>query len=399
MSTLYELKEKLATVGDELKNVGNELMDKAANPTVPIDEITALQTKKGNLETRFNLIKSEHDQIEATQQAEIARKREQIRQADGISNAKDDKERMIAAKAEFIRAAISDTPLSDQAREILAVATPLRALPATGNTGQNFLPTTLITELIHEPFTTNPLRGAIGMSNIKGLELPRIAYELDDDGFITDAATAKEIQLTGDKVSFGRNKFKVKVRVSDTVLHGSDIELVSYVENALRSGLAAKEKKVSFASGSAIVTAEKHMTFYEEDGGASVIKEVTGADMYEAVTAAIADLHEDYRENAKVCMRFFDYIKMLKTLANGVVSMYDAPPEKIIGKPVIFSDAATIPIVGNFNYCRLNYDGDLIYDTDKIVDAGEYLWVLTAWFDQRRLLNSAFRLAVVEEMP
>jgi len=205
----------------------------------------------------------------------------------------------------------------------------------------------------------------------------------------------------------------VKVKISDTVIHGSDLDLVTYVENALRSGLAAKEKKVSFAGGSpnsSPSSGEEHMSFYQpnpepnpdEQSQSSdnnyAIGTVEGNDYYEAITNAIADLHEDFRENAKVVMRYADYVTMLKTLSNNSMDLYRVQPEQIIGKPVIFCDSATIPIVGDFGYCRLNYDGDLVYDADKDVDNGNYIWVLTGWFDQHRLLNSAFRLAVLREV-
>jgi len=88
---------------------------------------------------------------------------------------------------------------------------------------------------------------------------------------------------------------------------------------------------------------------------------------------------------------------MLKNLSNNSMDLYRVQPEQIIGKPVIFCDSATVPIVGDFGYCRLNYDGDLVYDADKDVDKGNYIWVLTGWFDQHRLLNSAFRLAILQE--
>lgn len=382
MATLYELKEKLATVGAELKNVSGELMDKAANPSVPIEDISAIQTKQANLQTRFDLIKAEHDRVETAMKIDLKK--------DGFANAKNDAERLIAAKAEFIRASILRRPVSEDA------LAQLQALPApTLSGGENFLPTTLTTELIQEPFATNPLRGVIRMSNIKGLEVPKIAFTLDDDSFVGDADTAQEIEATGDKVSFNRFKFKVKVRISDTVLHGSDLDLVNTVENALRSGLAAKEKKVSFAPAISQVMGEEHMSFYQEIEGETVIKTVDGADLFEAITNAIADLHEDFRENAKVAMTYVDYVGMLKTLAGGAATLYNAQPEQIIGKPAIFSDSATVPIVGDFSYVRLNYDGAPIYDTDKDVDAGEYIWVLTAWIDQHILLTSAFRLAEV----
>lgn len=294
MSTLFALKEKLANVGEELAKVSAELVDKAANAAIPIEEVKELQGKKDSLQTRFDLIKEQHDKLEAEQKAKLRQ--------DKITAAPTGEARLIAAKAEFIRAKILGRDMSPEAKEVLANTAPLRALPADGNTGQHLLPTTQGKEVIVEPFVRNPLRGKIGMTAIKGLELPKIAFSLDDDAFITDADTAKEIQATGDKVSFGKFKFKVKVRIADTVLHGSDIELVKYVESALQSGLAAKEKKVSFAHGSAgsprpVVPAEKHMSLYELDGSsASVIKEVEGADLYEAITNAIADLHEDFRE-------------------------------------------------------------------------------------------------------
>ena len=393
METLFSMKEKLTTIGAELTKVSAELLDKAANAAVPIDDVTALETKQANLQKRFDLIKNQYDKMEAEQKATLKQ--------DGIVNAKTDDARLIAAKAEYIRAKVGNREVSADAREILDTVTPLQALPATGNTGQNFLPTTQGKELIHEPFVKNPLRGKIGMTAIAGLELPKIAFTLDDDAFITDADAAKEIQLTGDTVAFGKNKFKVKVRIADTVLHGSDLDLVSYVENALRSGLAAKEKKVSFASGVGIGTGEGHMSFYEVDGttSASIIKEVEGADTYEAITNAYADLHEDFRESAEVCMRYADYISMIKTLSNGSTDLFGKKPEEVLGIKAFFSDSATVPIVGDFSYMHLNYDPNTVYDTDKDVDKGEYIWVLTAWIDQKKKLTSAFRLAKVVTVP
>jgi len=376
--TLYELKEKLATVGNQLKNVEEQLVNKAANPAVTKEEIEELKNKKADLQQRFELLKEQHDKVEKEQQAKI-------KQENPISVVENEEGKLIAAKAELIRAAVEGRPMSDEARNVL------RALPAPQPSGgEKLLPTTMTNELVHEPFTRNPLREIIRMTNIKGLEVPKIAYTLDDDAFIGDDETAKEIALTGDKVSFGRHKFKVKARISDTVLHGSDTNLVNYVENALRSGLAAKEKKVAFATTPA--AGEEHMSFYSAQ---NAVQEVEGADLFEAITNAIADLHEDFRENARVVMRYSDYVTILKSLANNAVTLYNAPPESIIGKPVTFSDAAVKPIVGDFNFAHLNYDGMLVYDTDKDVDKGEYLFVLTAWIDMHLLLKSAFRIATV----
>jgi HK97 family phage major capsid protein len=380
--TLYELKEKMATVGAQLQSIENQLVEKLANPAVPMNEISDLKNQKNDLQERFNLLKEQHDKLDQEQKDKLASENK-------VAIATTDKEKMAAAKAEFYRAAIQGRKMSQDAMNAL------QALPSPNTSGgDKFLPTTLSNELISEPLTTNPLRGVIRVTNIKGLEVPKIAYSLDDDAFIGDDDTAKELKLTGDKVSFGRYKFKVKARISDTVLHGSDLALVNYVENALRSGLAAKEKKISFAPTPA--AGEEHMSFYSTQNG---IKTVDGADLFEAITNAIADLHEDFRENARVIMRYADYVKILKSLANNSATLFSAPPESIIGKPAVFSDSAVKPIVGDFRYAQLNYDGDLIYDTDKDVEKGEYLFVLTGWLDQQILLKSAFRIANVVPTP
>lgn len=386
MATIYQMKQQLSELGSELRNITDEIRSKAGDPGVKIEELRDLKQKQTDMEERFTLLKEE---VKKQEDEERKRLEEQMKRDNPVSGVEGTEKRMIAAKADMIRSAILGKKMSDETRNLLG------ALPAPhASGGDKFLPTNMSNQLVSEPFTRNPLRSVIRMTNVKGLEVPKIAYTLDDDAFIGDEDTAKEIDLTGDKVSFGRFKFKVKARISDTVLHGSDLDLVNYVENALRSGLAAKEKKVSFADTPA--TGEEHMSFYSTQ---NAITEVPGETLFESITNAIADLHEDFRENAKVVMKYSDYVSLLTTLANNSSTLFSAPPESIIGKPVVFSDSATTPIVGDFNYCHLNYDGAMIYDSDKDVDKGEYLFVLTGWLDQHILLKSAFRRAKVVVTP
>lgn len=373
--TLYELKQNLSTVGQQLQKVESELASAAIDTSKTTEDIQALQKTRDELKMRFDVIKEQHDKVEKEQKAKFQQKKQSF---DGLS----EEQRMVKAKAEFIRAAITGKPLSDEAKQLIAI-------PGGNETGgDKFLPTNMQNELVHEPFARNQLREVATISAIKGLELPRISYSLDDDDFITDEQTAKELKLKGDTVSFGRNKFKVKAKISDTVIHGSDVELVNYVDNALRSGLAAKEKKDALAE--APKTGLEHMSFYADNN----IKRVQGADLYKAIKAAIADLHEDFRDNAQIVMRYSDYMDIIEVLANGNATLYNAQPEQVLGKPVVFADGAVNPIVGDFNYFRINYDG-MTYDTDKDVESGDYLFVLTAWYDQQRSLDSAFRIAEV----
>jgi HK97 family phage major capsid protein len=252
-------------------------------------------------------------------------------------------------------------------------------------------------ELIHEPWVKNPLRQIQTVTNVNGLIVPKVSFTVDSTNFVGDAETAKELSVTGSKITFGRFMTKVFCKVADTVVYGSDTNLVETIENALRSGLAAKEKLVTFVADASAESGCNHMTFYEKSSGTFVLTEAEGADLYEAITNAIADLHENFRENASVVMKYADYVSILKTLSNSSRDLFSAPPERVIGKPVVFCDSATVPVVGDFRYLHLNYENPVVFDTDKDVVGGDFIFVLTAWFDQYRLLNSAFRLAKVVE--
>jgi len=373
MKTLYELKQNLATVGQQLKKVEEELAAKAIDPNATMEDIQALQKSRDDLKMRFDVIKEQHDALEAEQKAKFQAK-------NGINSVEDPKEKVIKAKAELIRAVMQRKPVPDDVRAALGDRN------TTG--GEKFLPKTVSTDILVEPFVKNPLREIATITQITNLEIPKLSFTLDDDDFINDTETAKELKATGDVVTFGRYKFKVFAGISETVLNGSDANLVSYVESALQSGVAAKEKKVAFATTPK--SGEEHMSFY-----ATGIIEKTGENLYKAIKAAIADLHEDYRENAKIVMRYQDYSDIIEVLANGNATLYAAQPEQVLGKPVVFCDSAVYPVVGDFSYSHFNYDLNALYDRDKDVKTGIEQFVVTAWFDHQIKLKSAFRIAKV----
>ena len=179
-----------------------------------------------------------------------------------ISGIEDPKQKVVSAKAELIRATIRQQPLTNDVRQALGDNA------ATG--GDKFLPKTVSTDIITEPYAKNPLRGSSTFTNITNLEIPKLNFSLGDDDFILDTETAKELEATGDVVSFGRHKFKVFACVSETVLNGSDANLVQHVERALQSGVAAKEKKVAFATTPKV--GEEHMSFYSTQNAIVKVK-------------------------------------------------------------------------------------------------------------------------------
>lgn len=387
MKTLFELKQDMSTIGQQLQKIENDLSQKAVDPKASMEDIKTLQQSKEDLKMRFNVIKEQHDTMEAEQKAKFA---QQAQAASlGISNENDPKQKVVKAKAELIRATMRKQAVTTEVYQ---------ALGDNDSTGGNkFLPKTVSNDILVEPTVKNPLRKHSAVTQITNLEIPKLDFTLDDDDFIADTETAKELKATGDVVTFGRHKFKVFAGISETVLNGSDANLVAYVDRALESGVAAKEKKVAFTTTPK--TGEEHMSFYKAG-----VKEISYGkedkrekNLYKAIKKAIADLHEDYRENAVIYMRYQDYSDIIEILANGNATLYAAQPEQVLGKPVEFCDSAIDPVVGDFSYSHFNYDLDALYDRDKDIKTGIEQFVVTAWFDHQIKLKSAFRIAKVEK--
>ena len=391
--TLFEMKEKLNTLKSAILADANWLAEKAADPSTKMEEIKEKQAHRDELQARYDTLKAEHDRMEAEQRQKVAAKAV----ADGNVTAE---QNLIAAKAAFYRAIFAGKDVDTKSYEGLG------AIPAANadlGTGDKLLPTNLARELLIEPFEINPLRTIARITNITGLEEPKLGYTIEDADLadVTDKQTANEIELSGDTVAYGRLKAKVSATIKDTVLHGTDVDVVNAVEGALRSALAKREKHFAFLPASSCVSdsTHKHMSFYNGTISEGVttydITTKTGATMYDAIVACLGDLADDYAVNASVVMKKSDYYAMVQALANDSEALFGAKPASILGYPVHFCDKAVIPVVGDFSFYGINYDIGTIFETDKDAKKGEYYWVLTAWGDQQIRLKSAFRLAIV----
>jgi HK97 family phage major capsid protein len=378
MKNRFKLQQLFDGVAEELRVANTKLTEMYGDSKTDINARSQQKELVKDLEDRFNGLKAQLDELDKDEQIKLKNQSKPL--------GDNPKDKIINAKADLIRATMANKPVSMEVKAALGDDN------STG--GEKLIPKTMANELLHEPFVKNPLRDVSTFTNETNLEVPKITFTLDDDDFVADTQTAKELEVDGDSVQFGRKKFKVFAPVSETIIRGSNKNLASTVERALESGLAAKEKKVAFAT--VPKTGEEHMSFYAKDTESNtLITTVTGSTKLKAIKAALADLHEDFRENAKVVMRYSDYMDIVEVLANGNTSLYSAPPESILGKPAIFCDGATDPIVGDFNYSHFNYDGDMNYERDKDVKTGVECFVLTAWFDHQIKLKSAFRIAKV----
>ncbi len=380
-ATLYKIKEDLTALGAQIAQDANWIAEKAGDPQTKMEDIQAKKKHRDELQERFDMLKEQHDAMEQ-------KGKEAVRRKDAANSPEKERQK---AKGKFYRDALQGAKQEELAKAYQF----LGAIPAADadlGYGDKLLPKTMASELITEPLLENPMRSIVRVSNITGLEEPKLLFDLDGAyETITDKLTAKEIKLSGDSVTYGRNKVKVSAKISDTVLRGSPYDIAAEVENALRSGLAVNEMARMFATSPA--TGYAQMSFYSTQ---NAVKKVEGVDKHEAIRKALADLPLMFRRNAKIVMNAADWYAMWGTNLNASGMYYEDRPLQMFGKPVVLVDDATDPVVGDFSYARINYEIGTTYDTDKDVDAGVYKFVLTAWYDIKLRLSSAFRIATVK---
>lgn len=389
MKNRYLINQQLDGVRASLKEAVNKVEALYADPKSTVENRREAENAVRDLKERVQ--KYENDIREMDEEANRQLALQNKKPVAGMS----EKERNIALKANVIRGMIKKESVAEDLKALGGsyFLNVLSTNTTTGQGGEKILPKTVASEVITEPYAINKLRNYVRVSHESNLEIPKLTFSIADDAFIEDEATAKELAVAGSTVAFGRFKSKVFCDVSETMLLGSDVNLVAEVDKGLDSAIQTKERKQLF--GTTLSTTEEHMSFYQKAGENYTIKEVKAASKFLAIKKAIADLHEDYRENAKIIMAYADYLDIIETLANGNATLYTAQPEQILGKPVIFVDAATIPIVGDLSYLQINYHPETISDSDKNVRTGINTFVVTAWYDIQFRLRSAFRLATV----
>ena len=374
----FKIQQQLEGTKASLKEAVNKVDAAYADVTSTLEQRAALEEIVKDLKNRVE--KYENDLKELDEEAAENFKRE-----NSIHNLRKSGDEKIEAKAELIRATMKKEKVNQRVLNLLGEGS------GNGN-GENILPSTLLTELVSEPFATNPLRQLSTMTNITNLELPKIAFTLEDDNFLTsNSETAKEMKLSASKIKFERKDFRVFADITDAILRGTNTNLVSYVENALRSGMAKKEKKIAFEEG----TSNADTSFYNKTSSNYDIKAISKPTLYAAIKGALADLEDDYADRAQIVMRRSDYYDIIETLANGNATLYQAQPESVLGAPVTFCDLATVPVVGDFSYSHYNYDLDVTYESDKNIRTGVTSFVLTGYLDHKIKMKSTFRLAVV----
>lgn len=74
MPTLYELKQSLGMIGQQLKNKNEELSQKATDPNASMDDIKQLETEKAGLQQRFEIVERQVSDIEEKRKQKLKTK-------------------------------------------------------------------------------------------------------------------------------------------------------------------------------------------------------------------------------------------------------------------------------------------------------------------------------------
>ena len=363
--TVYEIKREIQNYNEQLKKLYDENIEFAL-----VNDSEGISRNKKDIDTITSSLEVLNAELERREKELI---KVPVEQDNPIEN-----------KGIMYRSILKGEPVPDDIKRSLFGTS---STPDTG--GGNFIPTNLGEELNFEKLKNNPIRDICSISNIVGLELPRVSYTIDNIHFVKDGETAKEISLKGEKVKFGSFNFRITTEVSDSLLKGTNTNLVEYIEKALKDGLSAKEKHSIFKT---TTENEKHMNIYSDRNN---VKKIQGESLFKAIKKALSDLPDEYYHNATIVMKKNDYFDMMEELSNNNTNFYDKQSQSILGTNVVFCEEAEKPIVGDFNYLHINYDMDLTLEPERKAREGRNYFVLSGSFDIQYLLTSAFRIAEV----
>lgn len=354
----------------------------AMDNTSTLEQITSARTE----------LQTATQRAEALQQSlDIAMAQAPTPPAPGVPGAPMDKR---TARGMFFQAVLDGRDPSTLPR---AAYEQLGAIPAEDEDlghGSRLLPTQLAADILMEPVDANPLRPYMEVTSVQGLVVPKMAFTLADDDFKTDKQLASELKAdVPELISFGQFVSSISASISESVLRGSPYNVEATVIKAIQDQQGLKELRKITATSPA--TGEEHMSLYSTK---NAIAKVQGETMFDALLLAIAGLHDIFRANAAIAMPYLQYVQMLRDLANNNMNFYGAQPEEVVGKPIVFSDFFTQPVVGDFKKLHLNFNGAPWYDTDKDVKKRLRVFVQNADYDIQVMLSSAFRIAEVSEV-
>lgn len=381
--TIFQLRKDVKVLGDNVAQLSDEYQNKLVDVNATPDMIESAKNAFQDAKLRFDGMKQVLDEKEAAAEDDLkkdADKAEQVAESKGM--------KQVNAVAGMLRQVVSAGQKVDM-NDFNQVAGVSVNGSKDAAVGDNFLPITLSNEIISEPDMPNPLRGQVSTSALVNLRVPAMDVDFGDAwGVVAEGSEAKDLAVTGNQITFSRFESKVRIGLTDALLAGTDLALMQYAQQKLANGASTLELARAFAMSAK--TGEEHMSFYD---ASNKIAKVGGADLFEGITDALADLNDADADQAVIFMTRKDYNKIIKTLANGSTTLFGAQPEQILGAPVFFTSYAAKPVVGNFSMYHQNYDpqGSIIEQYRK-PETGVTYAQYTLWYDAKVKRPSAFRI-------
>lgn len=378
-TTLYDLQCRRADMHQSFLAKREEAVAMAMNAGNKIDDVRAAQRVVDELQERITMLDKEIATHEAAAREKMQREKPQATMS------------FEDAAGAYFSALANGGNLRGLPKMAYEQLGEIPAANADQGNGSTLLPKQLANRLLLAPEAVNPLRKRMGVTNVTGLSMPKLAFTVADDAFVTKAgATAKEIAQNAETIDFGRHKAHFIANVSTTLLRNSPLDLQSAILRGLDGAMNAKELGVIFAETPA--TGEEHMSLYS----GSAVSAIEGDSLLTGIIGAAGDLEDEYQQNASVAMRRQDYYTMMMALTNGAEALFTGKPAQILGYPVDFVSKAVIPVVGDFRFLHINYDSTPYLDRDKSAKTDITTFSEVATYDIHRLMDAAFRLAKVK---
>ena len=264
------------------------------------------------------------------------------------------------ARGALLRAMITGTVT---ASVLAAVSAPITI---GANPGNGLLPVNVSDELIEDIYDDGGLLGAVTVTSIPGLRLPKVTTTATQtDAALESGADATEHTMDDDAIIFGRYPGRDCIVVPTAVMESGNAQLDAYLTGKLTEIHRERQYRRMFATGATGNYA--HMSVYNAEVG---VKSVSGKTLYEAICNALADLPVAARRVAKVALTPAAFYGMVRDLANGAQALFGTPNASVLGFEAVLCDNAVKPVVGDLKTIHVNYDEPLNVKAQEVIRKG-----------------------------
>lgn len=273
---------------------------------------------------------------------------------------------------------------STQVRDALSLPT----VAESNATGAYLLPKTISDQLIRDIVEDDSVLAEITTTSVPGLEQPKVSTTDVDGDDVDDGVEAPDAATSAELIVFGRHPYAKSVPVPNSLLADTNTAIEAYINTRHQEMMRARICKRIFDAAAA--GKYTHMSVYHAD---NAVKDVTGADLLEAIMAALADLPTRPAGSYKVAMTMSHWVSLIKTLSNGATALFSAPSREVLGFEPVISNYASKVLVGNLKTIHLNFDSAITYEPERRAKARKTDFVLSTYYDvqieQPELLRTA----------